>query len=107
MSAARRLELKLKIFIETKSEEGTSRVKSNNRPGVKLLKFEIKKFSGNPLEWEIFKETFETAIKHNKSLTRIEKFICDGFPLTNENYHNAWNLLQERYGNSQLITSAI
>ena len=29
----------------------------------------------------------------------------DGFSLTNENYHNAWNLLQERYGNPQLITS--
>ena len=29
----------------------------------------------------------------------------DGFPLTNDNYSNAWNLLKERYGNPQLITS--
>ena len=29
----------------------------------------------------------------------------DGFPLPNDNYSNAWNLLKERYGNLQLITS--
>ena len=40
MSAVRRLEFKLKIFMETKSDEETSRAKSNNRPGVKLPKFE-------------------------------------------------------------------
>ena len=29
----------------------------------------------------------------------------DRFLLTNDNYSNAWNLLKERYGNPQLITS--
>ena len=29
----------------------------------------------------------------------------DGFPLTNDNYTNVWNILKERYGNPQLITS--
>ena len=118
MSAIRRLEFKLKIFMETKSDEETTRTESSNRPGVKLPKFEIKRFSGDPLEWETFKETFETAIEHNRNLTKIEKFTylrgylegtalqaIDGFPLTNDNYSNAWNLLKERYGNPQLITS--
>ena len=29
----------------------------------------------------------------------------EGFPLTNENYTAAWQLLDERYGNEQLIIS--
>ena len=29
----------------------------------------------------------------------------EGFPLTNENYKHAWELLKERYGNPQLIIS--
>ena len=104
--------------METKSDEETTRTESRNRTGVKLPKFEIKRFSGDSLEWETFKETFETAIEHNKNLKKIEKFtyLCgylegtalqaiDGFQLTNDNYSNAWNLLKERYGNPQLITS--
>ena len=118
MSAVRRLEFKLKKFMETKSDEETTRTESSNRTGVKLPKFEIKRFSGDSLEWETFKETFETAIEHNKNLKKIEKFTylrgylegtalqaIDGFQLTNDNYSNAWNLLKERYGNPQLITS--
>ena len=104
--------------METKSDEETTRTESSNRTGVKLPKFEIKRFSGDSLEWETFKETFETAIEHNKNLKKIEKFTylrgylegtalqaIDGFQLTNDNYSNAWNLLKERYGNPQLITS--
>ena len=118
MSAVRRLEFKLKKFMETKSDEETTRTESSSRTGVKLRKFEIKRFSGNSLEWETFKETFETAIEHNKNLKKIEKFTylrgylegtalqaIDGFPLTNDNYSNVWNILKERYGNPQLITS--
>ena len=50
MSAVRRLELKLKIFMETKSNEETTRTESGDRPSAKLPKFEIKRFSGDPLE---------------------------------------------------------
>ena len=104
--------------METKRDEETTRTESSNRPGVKLPKFETKRFSGDPLEWETFNDTFETAIEHNRNLTKIEKFTylrgylegtalqtIDGFPLTNDNYSNAWNILKERYGNPQLITS--
>ena len=118
MSAVRRLEFKLKILMETKSDEETTRTERCTRPGVKLPKFEIKRFSGDPLEWETFKETFETAIDHNRNLTKIEKFTylrgylegaalqaIDGFPLTNDGYSSVRNLLKERYGNPQLITS--
>ena len=74
MSVVKRLEFKLKIFMERKSDEEATRTGSSNRPGVKLSKFELKRFSGDLLEWETFKETFRTAIEHNKDLTEIEKF---------------------------------
>ena len=74
MSVVKRLEFKLKIFMKRKSDEEARRTESSNRPGVKLSKFELKRFSGDLLEWETFKETFRTAIEHNRDLTEIEKF---------------------------------
>ena len=84
--------------------------------GVKLLKITLKTFSGDYLDWKSFKETFEAAVHNNKSITNMEKFpylktyldksalqAIEGFPLTSENYTEAWNLLNDRYGNEQDI----
>ena len=51
---------------------------------------------------------------NNESITNIEKFMyletnldksaqpaIEGFPLTSENYAEAWNLLNDRCGNEQ------
>ena len=86
--------------------------------GVKLPKIVLRKFSGDPLGWKSFKETFEAAVHGSDSISNIEKFnylktyldksalpAIEGFPLTNENYTAAWQLLNERYGNEQLIIS--
>ena len=42
--------------------------------GVKLPKITLKTFSGDPLDWKSFKETFEAAVHNNESITNIEKF---------------------------------
>ena len=86
--------------------------------GVKLPKIVLRKFSGDPLDWKSFKETFEAAVYSSDSISNIEKFTylktyldksalqeIEGFPLTNANYASAWQLLDERYGNEQLIIS--
>ena len=78
----------------------------------------LRKFSGDPLDWKSFKETFEVAVHSSDSISNIEKFTylktyldksalqaTEGFPLTNENYAAAWQLLDKRYGNEQLIVS--
>ena len=78
----------------------------------------LRKFSGDPLDWKSFKETFEEAVHISDSISNIEKFTylktyldklalqaVEGFPLTNENYTAAWQLLDERHGNEQLIIS--
>ena len=60
-------------------------------------------FSRDLLEWEPFREIFETAIVKSERLANFEKFTylpgylertalhaIDGFPLTSENHGNAW-----------------
>ena len=84
--------------------------------GVKLPKIVLRKIIGDPLDWKSFKETFEAAVHGSDSINNIEKFtymktyldksawqVIERFPLTNENYAAAWQLLDERYGNEQLI----
>ena len=86
--------------------------------GVKLPQIVLRKFSGYPLDWESFKETFKAAVHSSDIASNTEKFTylktyldksalqaMEGFPLTNENYAAAWQLLHGRYGNKQLITS--
>ena len=92
---------------------------SGNRSNVKLPKLKIKTFSGEPMEWQSFKETFSSAVDANENLTKIEKFTylkglldkaarktIQGFSLTNENYYKAMKLLEERFGNPQTIISS-
>ena len=82
--------------------------------GVKLPKIVLRKFSGDPLDWKSFKETFEAAVhgSDREKFTYLKTYLdksalqaIEGFPLTNENYTAAWQLLDERYGNEQLIIS--
>ena len=93
----------------------TSETKSN----VKLPKLDLKKFDGEPTEWQSFFETFLSAVDSNDNLSNVEKFTylksylekeaartIQGFSLTNENYCEAIKLLKERFGNKQLIISS-
>ena len=77
--------------------------------GVKLPKIVLRKFSGDPLDWKSFKETFEAAVYSSDSISNIEKFTylktyldksalqaIEGFPLKNENYTATWELLDQR-----------
>ena len=43
--------------------------------GVKLLKIVLRKFSGDPLDWKSFKETFKAAVHSSDSISNIEKFM--------------------------------
>ena len=74
--------------------------------GIKLPKIVLRRFSGNPLDWKSFKETFEAPVHGSDSISNIEKFTylktyldksalqaIEGFPLTNEYYTAAWELL--------------
>ena len=72
----------------------------------RLLKLSLPTFSGNPLLWQTFWDSFEAAVHGNPNLTGVEKFnylraqlegeaarTVGGFPLTNANYEQSISLL--------------
>ena len=86
---------------------------------MKLPKFYLKCFEGNPMEWKPFIEAYEASIDNKEGLSNVEKFTylkgylkgtalntIEGFALTNENYATSLELLKKRYGNPQLIISS-
>ena len=102
------------------AEENTfSHSKSNRETGVKLPKLVIKVFNGDATEWKPFIDSFEAAVHTKENLSSVEKFTylkgylsgtalqaIEGFPLTSENYTEALKLLNNRYGNPQLVISS-
>ena len=86
---------------------------------MKLPKFNLTSFNGDPLKWTTFIETFTAAIYSQDLLTAIEKFTylkgqlegpaadcIQGFSLASKNYEEEKQLLEERFGNLQVIISA-
>ena len=85
----------------------------------RLPKLNLPTFSGNPLHWFTFWDSFEVAVHSNPTLGGVQKFTylkaqlmgdasraVAGFPLTNSNYEQAVNLLKERFGQPNKIISA-
>ena len=84
----------------------------SSKVGVKLPKISIKKFIGDPTMWQQFHETFQAPVHQNESLSDVEKFTylqgflggyaekcIEGIALSKENYKEALQLLEERFGN--------
>ena len=87
-------------------------------PEMKLPKLELRKFSGKPMEWQPFWDTFCSLIDQNDCLTDMDKFtylrstLVGGaadvvrLPLVGSNYQAAIACLKERYDDTQRIISA-
>ena len=86
---------------------------------IKLPKYEIKKFSGEPKDYRAFWDAFKVAIDENDMLTKIEKFTylkgyvtgdaeesIKGLTATDVNYDSAVDILKQRYGNTQVIVNS-
>jgi len=85
----------------------------------RLPKLTLPKFSGDPLTWQTFWNSFYVAIHGNPNLSGIQKFnylkpqlhgdaarTIAGLPLTDSNYQHAITLLQDRYGQHHKIVNA-
>ena len=85
---------------------------------MKLPKFELKKYNSDPTNWRSFIESFEAAIDSNSQLSDIEKinFLMNyvegqaestikGLKLHSDNYRTAKNMLEERFGDPQVLIS--
>ena len=67
---AKKVRIKLKNFLEQKFEAPTAAT-NVYKPRVKLPRITLKKFSGDPLEWKSFQETYEAPIENCKDLSDI------------------------------------
>ena len=85
---------------------------------IKLLRIDIKKFSSDVTEWQTFFDSFEVAVHSNNKLCNIEKMnyllsyltgealkTVQGLKLSEPNYSVAIEMLQERYGDKQVLIS--
>ena len=92
-------------------------VKHNSK--MKLPKLQLRRFSGDPKEYKPFRDTFEVSINKDSTLSGIEKFtylqsvlygdalrLITGLSLTEENYNEALEMLEQRYGNKQTIVNS-
>ena len=92
---------------------------SSHNHSSRLPKLNLPTFSGNPLRWFTFWDSFEAAVHSNTSLGGVQKFTylkaqlvgdalraVTGFPLTNNNYQQAVTLLRERFGQPNKIINA-
>ena len=86
---------------------------------IKLPKYEIKKFTGEPKDYRAFWDAFKVAIDENDMLTKVEKFTylkgyltgdaeesIKGLTSTDANYDSAVEILKTRYGNTQVIVNS-
>ena len=85
----------------------------------RLPKLLLSTFSGDPLQWQTFWDSFNAAINSNPSLSGVQKFnylrtqlhsdaarVIAGFPLTDLNYEHSVTLLKERFGQSYKLVNA-
>ena len=86
---------------------------------LKLPTLKIKEFSGDPKEYTSFKDAFDVAVEKVESISSVEKFTylksfltgnaeaaIKGLALTNANYKEAWEVLNQRFGSKQIIVNS-
>ena len=86
---------------------------------VKLPKITLKSFSGNPLEWLSFWDSFQASVDKNSDISGVDKmnYLCgllkgeaarviQGLPLSESNNKRAVDLLKERFGQKQVLINA-
>jgi hypothetical protein len=88
-------------------------------PKIKLPTIEIPRFGGQITEFKHFYDTFTSLIINNQALDDVKKIhyllssvtneahhLIQNLPVTQQNFHIAWNLLCDKYHSERLITAA-
>ena len=91
----------------------------NSQGKVKFPKLELKPFDEDIINWKPFWDQFNASIHSNILISKITKFsylktflnessssCISGLTLTTENYDEAVEILEERFGNTQILISA-
>ena len=85
----------------------------------RLPKLSLPSFSGDPLTWQTFWDSFSAAVDSSPVLSGVQKFnylrtllqgeaarAVAGFPLTDANYSHSVEILKERFGQTQKVVNA-
>ena len=86
---------------------------------TRLPKLQLPKFRGTAIDWLPFWDSFKATVHENPEISTVNKFnylsslldgpaskVVQGLTLTEANYNAAVTLLQERFGDQQVIISA-
>lgn len=100
----------------TANLNATSITVDNNTRRIKLPVAELPKFDGNLEKWLSFKNTFVAMIDSCQDITDLQKFLYlkdslrdDAlnkiliYDVSEENYKNAWKLLNDSYERKQIL----
>ena len=103
----------------TTSSNVTGRTHSQQFTASRLPKLTLPTFSGNPLHWLTFWDSFQAAIHLNPNLSAVQKFnylkaqvdgdaakTIEGFPLSDQNYLHAVTILQDHFGQTHKLVAA-
>ncbi|XP_062530746.1 uncharacterized protein LOC134200893 isoform X1 [Bombyx mori] len=88
----------------------------HNLSNIKLPTIKLPTFDGNYLKWLEFRDTFDSLIHSNETISDINKFhylrssleggaalIIKSLEFSSKNYTIAWNLICERYDNKKIL----
>lgn len=111
-----RLKLQLLKAIQTSQTTEAAKVPAVE---VRLPKLELPTFDGNLEEWLSFRDLYVAAVHDNTGLTGAQKLqylkasvkgdaaiLLQSVSITNDNYEQAWELLNNRYQNRREIVTA-
>lgn len=87
---------------------------------VRLPKIAIPTFSGRYTEWITFRDLFVSLIHNNGDIDNVQKLhylkghltgeaeqLLRHIAITNDNYEQCWNILEQRYNNKQFLVNNI
>ena len=126
LTTTRPLNVAATEFVPTSSDHHTPPPSDHHTPPPRreqatshLPKLSLPSFSGDPLTWQSFWDSFDAAVNSNTALDGIQKFnylrfqlhgdaarAIAGLPLTNVNYEHAIALLTDRFGQPNKIADA-
>ena len=116
-----KIERVLRQRLVKEKQEETTRATEINHPVSKTVsmkppKLEIKRFRRDPKECKSFKDSLEIAVNRRSGIAEVKKstylktFLTveaskaiEGLAVKTENYEEALQVLDKRYGNGQII----
>ena len=110
------LRIETKLGTSCSVNDVTVSTSSRTARSAKLPKLTLKSFGGNVIEFQSFWDNSKAAVHDNNTLEKITKFnylksylygtalsTISGLSLTGDNYDEAVKMIEDRFGNKQVL----